>query len=113
MSCLARVDGKSYRLLGLAPSETQKIPLTDFALTPTATEYVFLTEGLQISMRFRSPLLPKHLDLLARPASYVTWEAKSLDGKEHAVQLYFDVTAESAVDQVTQNVTFILFGIRD
>jgi hypothetical protein len=44
------------------------------------------------------------LDLLSRPASYVTFAVRSGDGQSHDVQLYFDATAEWAVDDSKQLV---------
>ena len=44
------------------------------------------------------------LDVLSRPVTYVTMQTRSVDGKDHTVQLYFDATAEWAVNTADQQV---------
>jgi hypothetical protein len=51
-----------------------------------------------------TPVLPADLDVMSRPATYVTWTVQSKDGKEHAVSLYFDASGELAVDIAAQEV---------
>lgn len=104
MACLARIDGEPYRLMGLQPSAIQKMQLLESVVTPTATEYRFHSSGVEIKLRFLSPLLPHRMEVLSRPASYISWESRSTDGKPHAVEIYFDMTAEAAVDEVSQIV---------
>ena len=104
MSCLIRIDGKPYRLMGLQPSNVDKLPLRETVLTPTATEYIFEAQDIEVRMRFLSPLLPNRMEVLSRPASYISWDVRSTDGKSRAVEIYFDMTAEAAVDDVSQVV---------
>jgi hypothetical protein len=51
-----------------------------------------------------SPALPTDLDVMSRPETYVTWAVQSRDGKEHAVSLYFDASAQLTVDSLAQDV---------
>ena len=45
------------------------------------------------------------MELLSRPANYVTWSAKSNDGKPHDVSVYFDARSEIATNEPQQEVT--------
>ena len=64
----------------------------------------FAGAGVDLTVTFTSPLLMDDLDLLSRPASYVTFSVESDDGKPHEVQVYFDATAEWAVNTPDQLV---------
>jgi hypothetical protein len=59
-----------------------------------------------MTVTFMSPLLPKDLDVFARPVTYLTWDVKSLDGKEHEVQIYLDASGEWATQTSDQHVTW-------
>ena len=109
MACLVRIDDKPYRIMGMQPQQTPKLTLKEFDFTPTSTTYVFESDGVQIKMRFLSPLLPQRPEILSRPASYLTWDVRATDGKQHNVQLHFDMTAEAAVDSVDQQVRAVTF----
>lgn len=63
--------------------------------------------GVQLNVTFSSPLLPtKDWELLSRQATYVTMRVASLDGRDHAVQLYLDSSAEHAVIATRQQVVW-------
>lgn len=109
MACLVRIDDKPYRIMGMQPQQTPKLTLKEFDFTPTSTTYVFESDGVEIKMRFLSPLLPQRPEILSRPASYITWDVRATDGKQHSVQLHFDMTAETAVDSVDQQVRAVAF----
>ena len=57
-----------------------------------------------MTLTFLTPALPSDLDALARPATYLTWEIRSADGRPHAVQIYFDCGTELAVNTPDQKV---------
>src|SRR3954468_20203679 len=103
MSGLARVDGGTYRFMGQW-RDTDPMEQKALAVTPTRTTYTFEAGGVQLALSFLSPLLPDDLDVLSRPVTYVTMQTRSVDGKEHSVQLYFDATAEWAVNNPDQPV---------
>ena len=101
-----RVDGLPYRFLG-GPSGDEPIAAQEgLEVTPTQTIYTFACGGVSLMVTFTSPLLLDDLDLLSRPASYVTFEVASTDAKPHDVQVYFDVSGEWAVDRPYQAVTW-------
>lgn len=101
---LIRIDNATYRWAGQAPSDITPIPQSGYKISPTQTRYTFATAGVQLAVTFASPLLPDDLDILSRPASYVTAEVSSLDGKPHDVSLYLDLTGEWCVNDVAQPV---------
>ncbi len=58
------------------------LPQLSLAVTPTQTVYKFAGEGVEVSLTFTSPLLPHDLNVLSWPVTYLTWTARSVDGKE-------------------------------
>src|SRR3954447_8234261 len=105
MSGLARVDGRTYRFMGQW-RDTDPMEQKELAVAPTRQTHTFEAGGVQLALSFLSPLLPDDLDVLSRPVTYVTMQTRSIDGKDHAVQLYFDATAEWAVNNPDQQVTW-------
>ena len=69
-----------------------------FAVLPTTVTYTFEGEGVHIELAFMTPLLPDDFMVFSRPVTYLSWQVKSTDGKSHAVQLYYDNTAELVVN---------------
>jgi ubiquinone/menaquinone biosynthesis C-methylase UbiE len=94
MVSMARIDGKAYRLMGKEPAAVPAMPQIGLEVLPTRTIYDFREGGVRIRLIFTSPLLPGELDLIGRPVTYLTWEAWSIDGREHAASVYFDVPIE-------------------
>ena len=111
LSSLVRVDGTTRRLLGLSPSGIEAMPLSGFQLTPTRTIYAFEDGKIQLDLAFTTPLLPWNLDVFARPAAYIDWNVRSMDGKPHSVSLYFDHSAELVVNITDQEVAWSRFDL--
>ncbi len=101
---LVRIDGVAYRIIGSAPDKVPALPQTGLHVRPTRTEYEFEGAGVRIALTFLSPVLAEDAELVARPASYITWAVRSLDKQTHDVALYFDCTAEWVVDRPHQKV---------
>jgi len=100
LTSLARIDGSVFRLMG-APERNDKTPALEqrsLTVAPTQTTYAFEGSGVAITMIFTSPLLPHDLDILARPITYISWNARSIDGKSHRVQVYFDASTDLTVN---------------
>jgi hypothetical protein len=119
LASLVRVDGRAYRVMGAEPRRisaatpegvrttvVQAFPQTSLSVLPTRTIYKFEGAGVALTLTFLTPALPEDLDLLSRPVTYLTWEFHAVDGKEHEVQLYFDASAELAVNQPSQQVVW-------
>ncbi|MEG9437665.1 DUF4965 domain-containing protein [Edaphobacter sp. HDX4] len=108
---LMRIDGKTYRWMGSMPRyfgmpAVEAMEQTSVELSPLHTKYHFRAAGMELVVTFFSPLLPKELDVMSRPVTYVSWSARSVDGKEHQADLLLDVDPLIAVDQPSQPVTW-------
>jgi len=103
---MVRVDGKVYRLMGVELRDAPPLPQTGLRVTPTRSIYEFEGAGVRIQVTLLSPLLAHDLELVGRPASYLTWQIASADGKDHEVAIYYDNSAELVVDKADQSVTW-------
>jgi hypothetical protein len=104
LSSLVRVDGQTYRLMGMTPTNLLAMSQTSVQVLPTRTIYTFAGAGVSVRLIFTSPLLPEDLELMSRPVTYVTWEVSSTDGKTHDTSIYFDASAALAVNTPAQKV---------
>ncbi len=105
MVSIARIDGKPYRLMGQWYGEMPAaIKQVGLEVLPTRTIYQFEADGVRLSLTFMSPLLTDDLDVMARPVTYITWDARAVDNRTHQVSLYFDCTAEFVVNTTFQKV---------
>jgi len=105
LTALARVDGVTYRFLGAQPRWAEPIqPMKQvaFQLTPTRTVYGFEAGGVRLDMTFLTPALPDDLEVLSRPLTYMIWDVRSLDGREHKVKLYLDAASHLVVNNPEQ-----------
>ncbi|MDD2304178.1 MAG: DUF4965 domain-containing protein [Prolixibacteraceae bacterium] len=84
-----------------AQTATQK----SVAMSATKTQYIFACGSVDLNLEFMTPLLPQNPDVLSRPVSYVSYDVKSTDGKDHDVQIYFEATPEWAVNTISQEVS--------
>lgn len=105
---IIRIDGIPYRLMGSKPSNIEPLNQTGVKVQPTQTIYEFSNKLIRIELTFTSPALPENIDILSRPVTYITWNISSADGQSHTAELYFDCSAEVAVDQVDQQVQWSL-----
>ena len=72
---------------------------------PTRTVFEMELEGvLSVTLTTLTPLLTDKIELLSRPVTVIALDVKALDGKEHEVQAYFDVTGEFAVNNLNEQV---------
>jgi hypothetical protein len=106
LTSLVRVDGKTYRVMGRDPEQIPVLPQTALQVLPTRTIYVFEGSGIRITLTFLTPALPHDLDILSRPASYITWGVQSVDGRTHAVEVYFDASSDLVVNSPDQPVVW-------
>lgn len=109
LCALAKIDGVVYRLVGSDPANLPALAQTGLELLPTRTICHFENEGVRVTMIFCSPVLPEDPDLMSRPVSYIMWEVHPLDRKSHDVALYFDASAELAVHEPSQQVSWERF----
>ena len=102
--CQARIDGQTFRLLGKQPADMPALPQTGAAVLPTRTQCTFEGEGVRLVFSFCTPALPDDIDILSRPVSYLTWEARAIDGRPHRVSIDFSASGEIAVNTPDQQV---------
>lgn len=90
---LIRVDGTAYGWMG-NPADVSFVNQTSYTYTSTSSIYVQSVEDkVQIKVTFLSPITPDDFLRQSLIFSYVDVEVVSLDGKEHDVQLYTDISA--------------------
>ncbi|MBR0226335.1 MAG: DUF5127 domain-containing protein [Thermoguttaceae bacterium] len=107
LTCFMRVDGQKLRVMGNPVeyfNDAHGMKQTDLTILPTNTIYKFEEYGVELTLTFTNPNLPDDLDVLSRPATYLTWSVRSTDGLNHEVKLYFDATAELCVNVPDQTV---------
>lgn len=106
MQSIVRVDGKSYRLMGLEPSVVTPARQLSLRVFPTRTVYEFEAGSTRITLTFLTPDLPKDIDVLARPITYLSWGVRSTDGKDHQVSIFYGNTAELVVNTPDEKVVW-------
>lgn len=111
LSGLVRIDGVPYRYAGVVPENTPAMKQKSVTVLPTRTLYVFEAAGVELTLTFLTPSLPDDLDVLARPVTYLVWSARSVDGKPHSVQIYFDVSGEWVVNTPDQKVVWSRYRV--
>jgi hypothetical protein len=103
---MARIDGKTYRIMGMELSRLPAMKQVGLQVLPTRTIYEFESVGVHLQLAFTTPLLPDDLDLVARPVTYLTWKVQSVDHRQHEVSLYYDNSAELVVNDAKQTVAW-------
>ena len=103
---MVRIDGKTYRLMGLEPHALPAMEQVGLQVLPTRTIYDFQSAGVHVQLTFLTPMLPSDLDLVARPVTYLTWTVRSTDERQHDVSLYYDNSAELVVNHAKQAVVW-------
>jgi hypothetical protein len=71
---------------------------------PTQTFYTFTCGPVELKLVFTAPLLLDDIDLVSTPINYISYSLKSLDKKNHDVQIYFEITPELAVNDPSQRI---------
>lgn len=103
---LIRIDDVTLRFMGTSPRWAtpviQPMKQTGFKLTPTRTVYNFEANGVHLDLTFMTPALPQDLNVLSRPLTYVIWDVRAMDGREHNVRLYLDATSHLVVNRVEE-----------
>jgi hypothetical protein len=106
---IARVKGESFLLMG-SPSppwsatSLQVALQTSVIVRSTRTIYTFKASCASVNVTFTSPLLLDDWELLSRPAHYVTFSAACGTDEPCDLQIYFDVTAQVVVRDVSTAV---------
>ncbi|KAF7718747.1 Glutaminase [Penicillium ucsense] len=90
---LIRVDGTTYTWMGLP--NTKLVDQTAFEYTSTKSIFTMNVGGMvEMNITFMSPLTPDDFKRQSLVFTYLNVDVSSLDGNEHDVQLYADISAE-------------------
>ncbi|KAJ5299717.1 hypothetical protein N7476_011274 [Penicillium atrosanguineum] len=90
---MVRVDGHTYTWMGLPGTTT--VNQTGFEYTSTKTIFTMnVLDKVEMNITFMSPITPTDLRRQSLVFSYLNVEVSSLDGSEHDVQVYADISAE-------------------
>lgn len=103
---MIRVDGKAYKFMGIVREGIPAFPQKAVTVLPTRTIYHFSDGNVDLSLTFLTPTLPKDYKTLSLPLTYLIGEISSADGREHEVQLYFDISAEWADGEASRPVVW-------
>ena len=69
---------------------------------PTQTYYTFACSPVELDIVFTAPVMIDDLDLISTPINYISYQAKSIDKKEHDVQVYIETTPQLSINEMTQ-----------
>lgn len=94
------IDGRAWRLIGTEPRTARPLLQTGIQVLPTRTIYSFASPEVAFTVTFTTPSLPEDIDLLSWPVTYITFAAKSLDGKEHEVSVDFEAHGEITINDL-------------
>src|SRR5579872_5964468 len=98
LTALARIDGKTYQIMGHERQAIQPLPQTRVEVLPTRTIYEFSGAGVRVGLTFFTPALPTDLDVLSRPLTYLEFRVSSADAASHDVSIFFDAGADLVVN---------------
>ena len=101
---LIRVDGVASRLMGNEPANVPALPQVGLEVTPTRSIYEFEDAKIHVTLTFMTPALPRDLDVLSRPLTYLTWTAHSVDGDTHSVSIYDSTSGLLTVNEPGEKV---------
>jgi len=113
LTSMVKIDGKAYRVMGASPASVPVLEQKTLAVTPTRSIHTFEGAGVALTLTFMTPALPEDIDILSRPVTYLTYELRSTDGKKHDTAIYFDASAELAVNDPRQQVEWSTDEITD
>ena len=95
MSIIARIDSESFRLVGKCGED--EIPAANFVSADCdafSTTYVFNQNGVLLTLKFTSPVIPNDLYMLSRPISYLEVRKESAVGRRHNVTVTVKMSEE-------------------
>jgi len=126
MSAGVFIDGEYYSLMGQPQHNSDRYAMAyrlmkhveqkSVKVTPTSTKYVFENEFVNVELLFTSPLVLDRIDIMTRPVAYIEYKIEVVDGIEHDIEFYFDISTECAVDsyyssvKVEKTINSVYFG---
>jgi len=106
LTSLVKVDGKTFRVMGSTPASAPVLEQKSLTVLPTRTIYTFEGGGVALQLTFTTPALPEDISLLSRPVTYLTYDFRATDGKQHDVSVFFGASGELTVNNADQDVTW-------
>ena len=90
---MIKVDGKTLVWMG-APKGIEAATQTSYEYTSTRSIFTITADQkVQLKVTFLSPLTPNDFKRQSLIFSYLNVEVSSLDGSDHDVQIYTDISA--------------------
>ena len=104
---MVRIDGKTYRIMGLEPKDAPAMEQTGLQVLPTRTIYDFEAAGVARPAYVHQPAAARR-SRSGRPAGHVSDVGcpVAIDEQQHEVSLYFDNSAELVVNEPKQQVVW-------
>jgi len=99
------IDGRTFRFMG-DDSDFPPLPQVKRTIWPTRTIYDFEGQGIHLTATFLTPALPRDLDVLSRPLTYLSWTVRSVDGRAHSVRIAVSASAQLAVNDEQEPVVW-------
>ena len=78
-------------------------------ITATQTNYEFECGPVAVALNFLSPLLMDDLNLYSRPISFITFNVRSMDSKQHDVKLFFNASVDISRNNISEAVSQRVF----
>lgn len=97
--------GGAYLDFGLYKNTMQTATQRSCQVLATQTYYDFACGPVDLNLVFTSPQLIDELEIQSYPASFISYEVKSNDGKAHDVQIYLGTSAQLGVSSSGQSTT--------
>jgi hypothetical protein len=95
---VVRVDGVAYRFMGGPEWLARSADQVSCRIEATRTVVLMRCGPVELEVEFLTPLLADDLDLLSRPVTYLRTALRSLDGRPHTAEVYWDIMGEWAVN---------------
>ena len=96
------IDGKEYHFLGLnkfLENDAPRMTLDSYDVDAFSTTLIYSAEGVRLTVKFTSPLLPDDLYYSSRPLTYCKILCESTDGIEHKIKVSFTVSEELVLNK--------------
>ncbi len=90
--------GGAYLDFGIFKNTMNTAEQTSVNVLATQTYYNFTCGAVDLSLVFTSPQLIDDLETQSFPATFISYNVKSNDGKDHDVQLYIGASAQLAAN---------------
>lgn len=109
---MLNIDGSCYRFMGPADMSNsvcpQKMTQISLLVKATYTLYEFFEENshIRLKLMFSTPADLQDYELLSSAISYISYNIVNEDSKAHAVDVYFDNSAEMTVSDPNELVTW-------